>query len=120
MSFHPYGANPDAVLRRFQALKARMALQPCLAAKPIWVTEVGFNTSIPTHTAYVTSEEIKADYLKRSLLALYSAGARLPIFIFTLHGFHPGSSYGLEMKDRTTMQVTYFPAYAMYRDLVYP
>jgi hypothetical protein len=120
MSFHPYGPDPDAVLRRFQALKARMALQPCLAGKPIWVTEVGFNTSIPDRAGYVASEEIKADYLKRSLLALYSAGARLPIFIFSLHGFAPGSSFGLEMKDRTTMQTTFFPAYAMYRDLVFP
>ena len=67
---------------------------------------------------YVTTEQLKSDYLKSSLQRLRAAGARLPIFVFTLHGFQPGSSYGLEEKDPATLKTTFFPAYYMYRDLV--
>ena len=118
MSYHPFGKDPDAVMARFDALKSRMAQKACLASKPIWITEVGFNTSLPNKAGYVTTEQLKSDYLKSSLQRLRAGGARLPIFVFTLHGFQPGSSYGLEEKDPATLKTTFFPAYYMYRDLV--
>jgi hypothetical protein len=119
MAYHPFGKDPDAVMGRFNALKSRLALKACLSSKPIWITEIGFNTSAPNKAGYVTSEQLKSDYLKSSLLRLRAGGARLPIFVFSLHGFQPGSSYGLEEKDPTTLKTTIFPAYWMYRDLAY-
>ena len=119
MSFHPYGRNPDRVLRRFNAVKAQMQLTAGYAAKPIWVTETGFNTSWSNKAGYVASETTKADYLRQVAIKLHRAGARLPMFWYTLHENKASPGYGLTIRDKSTGSVRYLPAYRAYRDLVY-
>jgi hypothetical protein len=119
MSFHPYGRTPDRLVRRFDAVKNKLASNPGYATKAIWVTETGFNTTWTNKVGYVGSETTKADYLRRSLVRLRQAGARLPIFWYTLHENKPSSGYGLTLRDRSTGSVQYLPAYAAYRDLVF-
>ncbi len=118
MSFHPYGSTPDRVLARYTAFTSKMSAKPEYAAKPIWVTETGFNTSWDNKAGFVTSETTKADYLRQTLPRLHSAGAKLPIFWYTLHENDSSPGYGLTVKDRSTLRTTYLPAYTAYRDLV--
>ena len=118
LAVHPYGADPATAVERLQALQARMAAQPALAAKPVWVTEVGFNTSWSTNTGYVTSEQQKADDLTQLLPALRAAGAALPIFWYSLREDTSAPGYGLEQKDPSSLQTTYLPAYTAYKQLV--
>jgi hypothetical protein len=120
MSFHPYGRDPDRVLSRFNSFKSKMNLNPSFAAKPIWVTEIGFNTSWSNKAGYVTSEQAKADYLAQTLPRLKSAGARLPIFWYTLHENENVGGYALTRKNKTTLSTLYLPAFHTYRDLVFP
>jgi hypothetical protein len=117
LAVHPYENNPDADVGRLQALEARLAAQPGWAAKPLWVTEVGFNTTWTYHVGYVSSEQQKADYLTQTLPALRANGAQLPIFWYTLHENTSASGYGLEHKDPSTLQTTYFPAFSAYQSL---
>ena len=120
MSFHPYGYNPDRVLSRFNSFKGKMNLNPSYAEKPIWVTEIGFNTSWTNKAGYVSSEQQKADYLAQTLRRLDEAGARLPIFWYTLHENDSASGYGLMRKNKTSLQTDYFAAFNAYRNLVLP
>jgi hypothetical protein len=117
MAFHPYGSNPDHVLGRFDSFKARMSSNPSYAAKPIWVNELGFNTTWPNLPGKVNSEQQKADYLVQSMSLLYAAGAPLPIFWYTLHENENASGFGLTLKDKQTLQTQYYPAFNAYRDL---
>jgi hypothetical protein len=120
MSFHPYGYNPDRVLSRFNSLKAKMNLSTNFAVKPIWVTEIGFNTSWSNKAGYVTSEQTKANYLAQTLPRLQAAGAQLPIFWYTLHENEDAGGYALTRKNKTTLGTQYLPAFYAYRDLVLP
>jgi exo-beta-1,3-glucanase (GH17 family) len=117
MSFHPYGYDPDRVLSRFNSFKARMNLNSNYAAKPVWVTEIGFNTSWSNKAGYVSSEQQKADYLAQIMPRLYTAGAQLPIFWYTLHENENAGGYGLTLKDIATLQTQYYPAFYAYRDV---
>jgi hypothetical protein len=119
MAFHPYGWSADRVLSRFNSFKAKMAANANYAAKPIWITEFGFNTSWTNKPGYSTSEQQKADSLVQSAKLLYGAGARLPLFAYTLHENSAEPGFGLTAKDPSTLQTTYFPAFYGYRDLVY-
>ena len=120
MPFHPYGRNPDIVLSRFNSFKGKMNLNSNYSRKPIWVTEIGFNTSWSNKAGYVTSEQIKASYLAQTLPRLKAAGAQLPIFWYTLHENEDVGGFALERKNKVTLQTTYLPAYYSYRDVVYP
>jgi hypothetical protein len=120
MPFHPYGRNPDVVLSRFNSFKGKMNLNGNYRGKPIWVTEIGFNTSWSNKAGYVTSEQTKASYLAQTLPRLKAAGAQLPIFWYTLHENEDVGGFALERKNKTTLQTTYLPAYYAYRDLAYP
>jgi hypothetical protein len=120
MAFHPYGRDPDRVLSRFNSFESKMNLNPTFAAKPIWVTEIGFNTSWSNKAAYVASEQTKANYLVQTLPRLKSAGARLPIFWYTLHENENVGGYALTRKNKTTLSTQYLPAFYAYRDLVFP
>ena len=120
MAFHPYGRDPDRVLTRFNSFRGKMNLNPSFATKPIWVTEIGFNTSWSNKAGYVTSEQTKATYLAQTLPRLQAAGARLPIFWYTLHENDNVGGYALTRKSKTTLATQYLPAYYAYRDLVLP
>jgi hypothetical protein len=117
MSFHPYGSNPGHAVSRFNAVQGKLSLDVNYASKPIWITEVGFNTSWPNKAGYVASEQQKADYLVGTIHQLLSAGARLPVFWYTLHENEDAGGYGLTLKDKSTPQTQFFPAYYAYRDL---
>ena len=97
-----------------------MNLNANYAAKPIWVTEIGFNTSWSNKAGYVSSEQQKADYLAQTLRRLDDAGAQLPIFWYTLHENDNASGFGLTRKNKSTLQTEYFPAFYAYRDLSLP
>ena len=118
--FHPYGYNPDRVLSRFNSFKGKLNLNSNYSRKPIWVTEIGFNTSWSNKAGYVTSEQTKASYLAQTLPRLKAASAQLPIFWYTLHENEDVGGFALTRKNKTTLQTTYLPAYYTYRDLVYP
>ena len=118
--FHPYGYNPDRVLSRFNSFKGKLNLNGNYSRKPIWVTEIGFNTSWSNKAGYVTSEQTKASYLAQTLPRLKAGGAQLPIFWYTLHESEDVGGFALERKNKATLQSTYLPAYYTYRDLVYP
>jgi SAM-dependent methyltransferase len=75
MSFHPYGRDPGRVLGRFESFRSKLAQNRSYAAKPVWVTEIGFNTSWTNKAGYVSSEERKAEYLALTMRRLYAAGA---------------------------------------------
>jgi len=68
----------------------------------------------------VSSEQQKADYLCQIMTRLPAAGARLPIFWYTLHENESASGYGLTRKNKTILQTEYFAAFYAYRDLVLP
>jgi exo-beta-1,3-glucanase (GH17 family) len=118
MSFHPYASDPSGVLSRFTALQGKMALQAGMAAKPIWITEVGFNTA-GWNPGAVPDEQTKATYLTQSLQLLTQNGAAYPVFVYDLHEEDSSTAgYGLEQKDPTTLQTTYLPAFSAYKSLV--
>lgn len=117
MDVHPYGWDPNRVVSRFDSMEAKLDLRAEYAAKPIWVTEVGFNTSWSNKAGYVTSEQTKADYLSRVFPALRSAGASGPIFWYTLHENDASPGYGLEVKDAATLRTQYLAAYAAFRSV---
>jgi hypothetical protein len=120
VAVHPYGYNPDRVLSRFNSFKGKLNLNANYAGKPIWVTEIGFNTSWSNKAGYVSSEQQKADYLAQTLRRLDDAGARLPIFWYTLHENDTAGGFGLTRKNKSTLQTEYFPAFHAYRDLSLP
>jgi Carbohydrate binding domain/Glycosyl hydrolase catalytic core len=117
MAVHPYGYNADRVLSRFNSFKGKMNLNSTFATKPIWVTEIGFNTSWSNKAGFVSSEQQKADYLAQTLRRLDDAGARLPIFWYTLHENDTATGFGLTRKNKSTLQTEYLPAFYAYRDL---
>jgi hypothetical protein len=117
MAFHPYGWDPARVVSRFNSFKAKMQLNASYAVKPIWVDEVGFNTSWSNKSGYVSTEAQKADYLAKAMTGLHAAGAALPMFWYTLHENDASPGYGLISIDPATLRVTRYPAFDAYRQL---
>ncbi len=117
MSFHPFGRTPALVSARYTAFSSRLHARPAWARKPIWVTEVGYNTSWTNKGGYVPNEALKARYLADSMRGLYAA-TRRPVLWHTLHGANPANAgYGLETKDKATLAVHRLPAFAAFRSL---
>lgn len=117
MSFHPFGRTPVKVIGRYNALKVRMNARSAWARKPIWVTEVGFNTSWTTKGGYVPNEKVKAAYLADTIRRLYAA-TRRPVFWHNLHGANPAHpGFGLETKNKATLAVRRLPAFTTFRAL---
>jgi hypothetical protein len=116
MSLHPYGRTPAKVLDRFHAVRSRMRSTPAYAAKPIWVTEMGYNTSWTGKVGYVPTEALKAAYLPITMRRLRAAGARGPIFWYTLHQKSATSTgYALTLKDKATLTTRRLPAFYAFR-----
>jgi hypothetical protein len=122
LSYHPYANNPQGVIDRLAALQNKMAQQPEMGAKPVWITEVGFHTNPEWKSdfpGYVPDETQKAADLQRTMQDLsdhLKNGA--PIFWYDFNeadSFLNG--YGLVRKDNGTLQTTFLPAYDTYRDL---
>jgi hypothetical protein len=122
MAYHPYGRNPDLAIGRVHALKAKMALDPDLVNKVIWITEVGFHTELEwkyTAPGWVPDEDTKADYLLQTMQRLSTIpGVASPLFWFNFSEWESTrSGFGLVIKDRVTLQATYQPAYYAWKEL---
>ncbi len=121
VAFHPYGSDPNGVISRLNSLKAKMAAQSGWAAKPIWITEVGFNCYSSATTLPGTScpESFKAQNLTATMQQLRSDGITTPIFWYNMHdgGSANYSGYGLVYKDMSTLQTTYEPSFYAYQSI---
>lgn len=93
-----------------------------MAAKPIWITAIGFHTAPKWHTpGPVPNEEVKADYLLQVLQLLRDANpTQAPIFwyVFTENSATV-NGYSLVQKNQTVTPVTaaYLPAYTALKEL---
>jgi hypothetical protein len=123
LAFHPYSeVGPDGVITELNSLKSKMAADPMMAGKPIWVTELGYTTGT-SGPGHVSSEEIKADYLKQSYEKLVANGiTEFPIMWYDWDHdtcTNCGSGYGLIYTERSQSPytTTYHPAYYTLRDL---
>ena len=125
LALHPYAGSPDAVLKRLRSMKAVLSRQPEWAAKPLWVTEVGFHAEQKgfPYPGKTRNQKVKAEYLTKTFTALRAEGLRTPIFWYNLSEratFSAGSraGYGLQRVDRVTPLVkTNLPAYDAMRRL---
>lgn len=123
MSFHPYSdAGPDGVITELNNLKAKMAVDPLINGKPIWITEIGFTVVSGAGPGYVSTEQIKADYLTQTYQKLTANGAgQYPIFWYDWDE-DPccASGYNLVSTDRTAppYNTTYLPAYTAMKNVL--
>jgi hypothetical protein len=121
MSYHPFGTRPEAAVQRVNALKAKMALQPELAAKPIWITAIGYHAQAGWKApGRVADEEVKADYLVQTMQLMHdTVGVEGPIFWYALSEPSLANGYGLIQIDerQTPPRKTYLPAYTAFQDL---
>lgn len=122
MAFHPFGRSPEEVMARLDAAKAKLAQQPELAAKPIWITAIGYHTADwPGTPGRVADESVKADYLLQTLQMLREAdGVEGPIFWYILsEPLAEVNGYGLMVKDveADPATATKLPAYQAYQAL---
>jgi hypothetical protein len=119
MAFHPYHGDPQGILDRLNMLYQKMATQPGFAAKPVWVTEIGFHTKVEwasTNPGYVTTEQEKADDLVQTVKLLHSNSVPI-VFWYILHEDDNYNGYGLTVRNPTTLQTQYLPAYNAYKNL---
>ncbi|MBI4136587.1 DNRLRE domain-containing protein [Candidatus Roizmanbacteria bacterium] len=120
-AYHPYGNTPDRVMNRLKAATDKMATVPAFAAKPIWITEVGFHTNPNGNSGmYVSNEELKADYLLQTFERLKNtSGVELPIFWYDLvENGSTSAGFGLYIKSNSApYTTTYLPAYTAYKDV---
>jgi hypothetical protein len=116
MSFHPYARKPEKVVGRFKAVRDRLRAVPAFAAKPIWITEAGYQSSWTHKGGYVPTEALKARYLPVTIRQLFAAGAKGPYFWYTLHQNTATSrGYGLELKNKETLVTRRLPAFNSFR-----
>ncbi len=100
-----------------------MAKQPALAAKPFWITEVGWQCLQTTgQFAEVCPESSKAQALTETMNGLHQqAGITQPIIWYNLHD-HPATTtyggFGLEVKPIVSPYTgTPLPAWTAYQNL---
>lgn len=121
VAFHPYGSSPDEVAAALDVFRSQLenSGQPELAAKPIWITEIGFHsqadwTELP---GYVPSERKKAEALTAVMNNIQSRNLQTPIFWYVLHESGDYNGYGLIRRDPNTGETTYLPSYTAYQHL---
>lgn len=121
VAFHPYGASPDEVATALDTFRAQLADsgQPELAAKPIWITEIGFHAQADWADlpGYTPTERQKAEALTAVMGALQRRNLQTPIFWYVLHEAGNYNGYGLLRRDRDTGETTYLPSYYAYQRL---
>lgn len=115
LDVHPYGHDAARVVARYEAARSLLAQDPDYAPIPLWVTEVGFNTTWPRLPGYVSSEGEKAAQLTAAIDGLRAAGMTLPIFWYTLHENDDSPGFGLLVKDPMTLATSYLPAFGAYQ-----
>ncbi len=119
IAFHPYASDPNGIAGRITAFRQAIGAQSQLAAKPIWITEIGFHTGLSSNLpGSVPDEQTKATYLTQTITKLRESGITTPIFWYNLHeGRSATAGYGLVSKDPNTLATTYLPAYTAYKQL---
>jgi hypothetical protein len=121
MSYHPFANSPEVALQRLDSFKAATAAQPELAAKPIWITAIGYHAQAGwTAPGKVASEEMKADYLLQTMQLMRDApGVEGPIFWYALTEPTVVHGYGLIQVDPNAEPLckTYLPAYTALQEL---
>jgi len=121
VAFHPYGSNPDEVAAALDAFQAQLqdSGQPELAAKPIWITEIGFHSEADWADlpGFMPSERKKAEALTAVIGKLRSRNVQSPIFWYVLHESGNYDGYGLLRRNPATNETTYLPSYYAYQRL---
>jgi len=121
ISYHPFGPRPEVAKERLDALKVRIAKDPALAAKPIWITAIGFHAMAGwTSPGRTANEEMKADYLLQTLQMIHdTAGVQGAIFWYIFAESSVANGYGLLQFDakQNPVQKKYLPAYSEYQAL---
>lgn len=122
-AFHPYGATPNQVMSRLFSARSRLQ-GSAIYSKPIWITEIGFQTAKGWHTSgHVADEAAKADALEQTfaMLAPFTQG---PIFWYTFQEESgPVMGYGLINRSPSREQpdvdppVTFSAAFERYRSM---
>ena len=120
VSFHPYGSDPDAVIRRLKSFKNKVSQWPSGKKNmPIWITEIGFHIGPISSPGPVPDEDTKAAYLKETYqkLMMNLTWVR-PICWYILHEVNPGSNYfNLLKRANDTDPATFLPAYNTYKNM---
>jgi hypothetical protein len=120
-SYHPFGGRPEKAAQRVDAAYEALQAHPAMAAKPIWITAIGYHAEGGwTAPGKVASEEVKADYLMQTMQLMRDApGVEGPIIWYALSEPSIAEGYGLLKIDTTVSPArkTYLPAFAAMRDL---
>lgn len=112
IAFHPYGKTPERSLQR--VIKFREILDKYSEGKPLWLTEVGWQSGgWPGGPAIVENEQVKAKYLKESFSLLKPHADA----IFWYRAIEGPRMYGLIELDKSG-KITPTPAYNAYKDMV--
>lgn len=122
VAYHPYSdTGADGVITALNNLKAKMAVDPLLQNKPIWINEIGFTTTSGAGPGYVTSEQIKADYLTQTYQRLAANGiTQYPIIWYDWDNDSCcAGGYNLVLTDRTAapFNTTLYPAYTAIKNV---
>lgn len=111
--YHPYSdQGPDGVMGEINKVKNKLASSSNWAAKPIWVTELGFQLN--AYPGFVSSEQQKADYIVQTWNRLKDGGINLPIILYVYSFAPPANIVDIDKAAHTT---TFRPAYDAYKNL---
>jgi len=126
VAFHPYANNsnpvPNQCISRLTSFKNKMSLWPKPKNDmPIWITEIGFHTGNISSPGIVTSEKIKADYLKQTMhLLIQNLHYTRPICWYIFHEVNASKTYfSLVKKEMVgdTITTDFLPAYYSFKEL---
>ncbi|MCB0046946.1 MAG: hypothetical protein KDD92_16100 [Caldilineaceae bacterium] len=83
--------RPDTIVKKFRIVLDSASFQPDEQGKPIWATEVGWNSAegsmqCQNYVDLVTTEDVQACYLQRGFHSLYNLSPNVSkVFWFTYH-----------------------------------
>jgi hypothetical protein len=91
-NIHPYAGSAVESVDQLNEVLSEVKLDPLLAGKPTWITEVGFQTESAWHgvPGFVGTETNKALALTAVMKGLRTAGVTTPIFWYALHESESG------------------------------
>lgn len=126
IAFHPYANNsnpvPDQCLSRLTSFKNKMSVWPKPRNDmPIWITEIGFHTGSISSPGRVSSEEIKADYLRQTMhILIQNMHYSRPICWYIFHEKNASNTYFALVKKSLsgdTVTTDYLPAYSSFKGM---
>ncbi|MDP4289620.1 MAG: hypothetical protein Q8908_00910 [Bacteroidota bacterium] len=126
VAFHPYAVNsnpvPDQCYKRMLSFKSKMLAWPKPKNDmPIWITEIGFHTGNISSPGIVSSEEIKAVYLKETIqMLIQNMPYSRPICWYIFHEVNANNTYfGLVTKylNGSNVETTFLPAYVAFKGM---